>query len=142
VCFLHAFTFAMSDLPPIPVTPPEVSLLLRTHAEQRWLSHEVSPVARQLQTREGLPEEQVGAALAYLEVVWSEAARRAGDTDGAATQLELCLPEVADAPLGARAQAYHATVVAQRAGLYGQVASLLTAAADVPSKGLSRYGRP
>ena len=30
--------------------PPDVTLLLRAHAEQRWLSREVLPVVRQLET--------------------------------------------------------------------------------------------
>jgi hypothetical protein len=87
---------------------------LRAHAEQRWLSREVVPVVRQLETREDLPEEQVGAALAYLEVIWSEASRRAGNTDGACTRLDLCLSAAADPPLAARARSYRAAVVVQR----------------------------
>ena len=49
------------------ISPPsDVCLLLRAHAEQRWLSLEVGPVLRQLQQRDGLPEEQLGAALRLL----------------------------------------------------------------------------
>jgi hypothetical protein len=108
-------------------TPPEVSLLLRVHAEQQWLSREVVPVVCQLETRAGLPEEQVGAALAYLEVVWSEASRRAGDTDGACTRLDLCLPAVADLPLAARARRYRAAVVVLREDALRRAAPLLAA---------------
>jgi hypothetical protein len=68
-------------------TPPDVSLLLRAHAEQRWLSREVIPVLRQIETRERLPEEQLPAALAYLEVIWCEARRRARETDTARAHL-------------------------------------------------------
>ena len=53
--------------------PPDVTLLLRAHSEQRWLSREVIPVVRQIETGERLPEEQLPAALAYLEVIWVEA---------------------------------------------------------------------
>jgi hypothetical protein len=120
------------------VTPPDVSLLLRAHAEQRWLSREVVPVVRQLETHEGLPEEQVGAALAYLEVVWSEASRRAGDTDGACTRLSL-LPDAADTPLATRACRYRAAVVVLREAALRRVAPLLTSSAEESPE---RPGRP
>jgi hypothetical protein len=76
------------DPPPDPPPPSDVCLLLRAHAEQRWLSVEVSPVLRQLRQRDSLPEEQLGAALAYLEVLWIEASQRAAETDAAYAQLE------------------------------------------------------
>jgi len=112
---------------PLAATPPEVSLLLRAHAEQHWLSREVVPVAAQLQTRAGLPEEQVGAALAYLEVVWIEAARRAGDTDAACTRLALCLAAVIDRQLAARARRFRAAVVVLRDEALRRVGPLLAA---------------
>ena len=85
------------------ISPPsDVCLLLRAHAEQRWLSLEVGPVLRQLQRRDELPEEQLGAALAYLEVLWIEAAQRAAETDAAYAQLEVCeQPEHAPSDDGA-----------------------------------------
>lgn len=70
--------------------PSDVCLLLRAYAEQRWLSQEVGPVLHQLQQRDSLPEEQLGAALAYLEVLWIEASQRAAETDAAYAQLEAC----------------------------------------------------
>lgn len=108
------------------IDPPEVSLLLRAHAEQRWLSCEVLPVVDQLETGEDLPEEQLPAALAYLEVTWWEAVRRAGDTDGACTRLELSLP-AADPTLAARARGYRAAVVVLREAVGRRVAPLLAA---------------
>jgi hypothetical protein len=68
--------------------PSDVCLLLRAHAEQRWLSLEVSPVLRQLQQPDSIPEEQLGAAFAYLEVLWIEASQRAAETDAAYAELE------------------------------------------------------
>ncbi len=68
--------------------PSDVCLLLRVHAEQRWLSTEVAPVLRQLRQRDELPEEQLGAALAYLEVLWIEASQRAAETDAAYAEFE------------------------------------------------------
>lgn len=62
--------------------PRDIALLLRAHSEQRWLSREVIPVVRQIETGERLPEEQLPAAIAYLEVIWAEALAlaRAADT--------------------------------------------------------------
>jgi hypothetical protein len=61
--------------------PADVGLMLRAHAELRCLSREVIPVLREVETRDELPEEQLGAAMAYLEVIWIEARRRAAETD-------------------------------------------------------------
>jgi len=63
--------------------PADIGLLLRAHAELRCLSREVLPVLRQIETGADLPEEQFDAALAYLEVTWIEASRRAVETDAA-----------------------------------------------------------
>ncbi|HEV3070349.1 MAG TPA: hypothetical protein VGY76_02865 [Solirubrobacteraceae bacterium] len=128
-----------SHQPPNTATP-EVSLLLRAHAEQRWLSREVVPVVRQLSTREALPEEQLPAAsealpeeqlpaaLAYLEVIWIEAVQRAGDTDKALTCLDLSLPPP-QAPdclaLATRARRYRAAVLVLREAVSQRVAELL-----------------
>jgi hypothetical protein len=136
VCFPCAFNIAMSELPPLPTTPPEISLLLRAHAEQHWLGREVLPVVSQVETREALPADQLPAALAYLEVVWAEAVRRAGDTDGASTRLDLALPTPAAPSAGTsapckelerKARRYRAAVVALREGAARRVASLLAA---------------
>ena len=69
--------------------PSDVCLLLRAHAEARWLSHEVVPVLRELEQRDSLPNEQLGAALAYLEVLWIEACGRAAETDATRAELDL-----------------------------------------------------
>lgn len=61
--------------------------MLRAHAELSCLSVELMPVLRQLESREELPDEQIGAALAYLEVTWLEAGRRAAETDAAHADL-------------------------------------------------------
>lgn len=68
--------------------PSDVCLLLRAHAEQRWLSQEVGSVLHQLRQRDSIPEEQLGAALAYLEVLWIEATQRAAETDAAYAEFE------------------------------------------------------
>ncbi len=89
--------------------PSDVCLLLRAYAEQRWLSREVIPVLRQLQTPDELPEEQLGAALAYLEVTWLEASRHAAETDAALADLETARLATEEA-LPSKARRYHAAV--------------------------------
>jgi hypothetical protein len=129
--------------------PSDVCLLLRAHAEQRWLSLEVSPVLHQLQQRDSLPEEQLGAALAYLEVLWIEASQRAAETDAAYVQLEASqrtaeadatetadtlaediFREDADQTLPSSARRYHAAVRNMRAGLARHVAALIAIPGD------------
>jgi hypothetical protein len=131
---------ALTDPPP----PSDVCLLLRAHAEQRWLSLEVGPVLQQLQQRDSLPEEQLGAALAYLEVLWIEASQRAAETDAVYAQLEAsqraanaaadeaaCARQPdADQTLPSSACRYHAAVRAFRAMLARQVAALIAVPRD------------
>lgn len=57
--------------------------MLRAHAEHRCLSKEVLPVLRQIETRSELPDDQIGAALTYLEFAWLQARRHAVETDSA-----------------------------------------------------------
>lgn len=108
--------------------PPDVSLLLRLHAEQRWLSQEVIPVVRQIETRERLPEEQLPAAIAYLKVTWAEALRHARETETAHHQLdEFGLLKQA---LPTKARRYHAAVRVLREAVARRVAPLLAAPAE------------
>jgi hypothetical protein len=79
-------------------SPPDVSLMLRTHSEQGWLIHEVIPVVRQIETPGGLPEEQLPAAIAYLEVIWAEALSRARETDSALRRLDTLDPTEDEGP--------------------------------------------
>jgi hypothetical protein len=104
----------------------DICLLLRSHAEQRWLSHEVLPVLRQLEQRESLPEEQLGAALAYLEVLWIEASQRATETDAAYTELQL-ESLYGEPPLHGKARSYHGAVVRLREAIARHVAALVAA---------------
>jgi hypothetical protein len=68
--------------------PPDICLLLRIHAEQRWLISEVLPLLRQLEAPDGVEEDEAGPAMAYLEVLWLESGRRAADTDTAFVELD------------------------------------------------------
>src|SRR5579884_195510 len=65
----------------------DVRLLLRAHAEDVWLRRRVLPVVRELEDGGAVAEEQLGAALAYLEVMWIDALQRAAETDAAGLAL-------------------------------------------------------
>jgi hypothetical protein len=106
--------------------PPlsDVCLLLRAHAEQSWLSHELVPLLRQLEERDSLPEEQLGAALAYLEVLWVEASKRAADTEAAHADLG-GVDAMDDQALSGKARGYHAAVCTLRDSVARHVAHLL-----------------
>jgi HEPN domain-containing protein len=114
-----------SDQPP----PSDVCLLLRAHAEARWLTHEVAPVLRELEQRELLPEEQLGAALAYLEVLWIESRQRAAETDATYAQLDATAVN-GDRALNAMARGYHAAVRRLRDSVGSRVTQRLTPAGD------------
>jgi hypothetical protein len=116
--------------------PSDVSLLLRAHAEQRWLSGEVIPVVRQIETRERLPEDQLPAAVAYLEVIWLEALGRARETEMARGQVDGEDPS--ERPLPTRARRYHDVVRALREAVARRVARLLA----VPAETLVERGTP
>jgi hypothetical protein len=110
-----------------PASPTsDICLLLRAHAEQRWLCHEVLPVLRQLERRDTLPEEQLGAALAYLEVLWIEASQRAAETDAAYADL-LAWAAAPDPPLHKKARSYHGAVVRVREAIARHVVALVSA---------------
>jgi hypothetical protein len=119
-----------SDLSP----PSDVCLLLRAHAEQRWLILEVSPVLRQLQQPGSIPEEQLGAALAYLEVLSIEAAMRAAETDATYAQLEACKHACEDRTLPGIARRYHAAVRTLRDTFARHIAMLLAAPSDISAR--------
>jgi hypothetical protein len=65
---------------PLTSEPPDICLILRAHAEQLWLTARVLPTLRQLEQPGEVREENVGAALAYLEVLWLDACQRAAET--------------------------------------------------------------
>ncbi len=118
------------DVPP----PPDVSLLLRAHAEQRWLSGEVIPVVRQIERPERLPEGQLPAAIAYLEVIWIEATARARETEAARCaldELERAADPLPGQLLASRARRCHAAVRAMRAAAAQRVAPLLAVPAEL-----------
>jgi hypothetical protein len=119
---------AMTDRSPSPETS-DICLLLRCHGEQRWLIYQLVPVVREIEQEE-LPEEQLGAALAYLEALWMEARRRAAETEAAYEQLE---PPgiVADISVHQKARRYHAAVRRLRDALERRVDALLACTSEI-----------
>ena len=64
---------------------------------------------RELEQHDAIPEDQLGAALAYLEVLWLDACKRAAETDAAREQLERA-NALGDLVLYEKARRYHAAV--------------------------------
>lgn len=109
--------------------PADVELMLRAHAETRCLSREVIPVVRQIETGAGLPQEQYGAAMAYLEVTWLQARRRARESDAAYLQLCVLPADRADGEdeIYSGACRYYTAVKALREVVQRRVGMLLDA---------------
>jgi hypothetical protein len=113
----------MADLPDT-TDPPDICLLLRAHCEQRWLISEVVPVLREIEQPGSIPEEQLPAALAYLETLWLDARLRAAETDAACARLE-SLGGDCDRVLREKARRYHAAVRRLRHAVDHRVSRLL-----------------
>jgi hypothetical protein len=100
----------------------EICLMLRAHAEQGWLEHEVLPVVLELHAMDLAPQSEQAPALAYLEAVWSEAKRRAAATDTSDARLQ---PIAQGSSLRGRAHRYHGCVCDLREKLAAHVDRLL-----------------
>jgi len=103
--------------------PPDICLMLRADAEQLWLTTEVLPLVRQLERAAGMPEEEAGAAIAYLEVLWLDACQRAVESDGARAALDRDAAR-RDPVLCEKARRYHAAVCRLRTEVRPRVAAL------------------
>ena len=86
----------------------DVCLLLRAHAEARWLGNELTPVLCEIEQRETIADQQLGAALAYLEVLWIEACARARETEAARVELDAL--GAGEQSLPEKARRYHSAV--------------------------------
>jgi hypothetical protein len=117
------------DQPPSLSQPSDICLLLRAYAEQRWLTSELLPVVRELESPGQIPEEQLGAALAYLELLWVDARRRAADTESA---LET---------LGAAGRGY-SPVLSERARRYNAAVRRLRASTEERVRRITYLGSP
>jgi hypothetical protein len=101
----------------------EVRLLLRAHAEAKWLTSRVIPVVRELERTPRGAHRHGGTTLAYLEVLWIEACGRAAETDGA--RFELDRPRRGTGELSERARRYHTAVRRMRVGTAPRVQRLI-----------------
>ena len=126
----------------------DVCLLLRAHAEARWLSNQLAPVLREIERRESISEQQLATALAYLEVLWIEACSRARETESARVELDAL--GSSDRELSEKARRYHVAVRRLRDGVERRVARLLAvpdveelprAVPDAPHRRLRRPPR-
>jgi hypothetical protein len=106
----------------------DVCLLLRAHAESRWLSKQLAPVLQEIEERESISDEQRATALAYLEVLWIEACSRARETESARVELDAL--GSSDRALYEKARRYHAAVRRLRDGIERRVARLLAVPSD------------
>ncbi len=109
--------------------PSDICLLLRAHAEQRWLTTELLPVVRELESPGQIPEEELGAALAYLEVMWVDARRRAAETEAAVEAL-------------GTTGCGHSHVVSERARRYNAAVRRLRASTDARVRRITYRGSP
>ena len=107
--------------------PSDICLLLRCHGEQRWLSCQVMPVLHQIEDAHATPDDELGAALAYLEVLSIDGSRRAAETEAAFAAL-LANDARGDRLLHAEARQYYAAVRSLRDGVTGRVQRLTGAA--------------
>jgi hypothetical protein len=103
--------------------PADICLLLRVYGEQRWLMCEVLPALREAERPRALSPNDLGAELAYLEMLWSQACRLANETDTAAAELDpsdaACSHVLSD-----KAQRYHAAIRRLRLGTQTRVQRL------------------
>jgi hypothetical protein len=117
----------------------DVCLLLRAHAEARWLSNQLAPVLREIELRASISEHQLATALAYLEMLWIEACSRARETESAHVELDAL--GSTDRELREKAYRYHVAVRRLRDGVERRVASLL-AVPDVDALPRARPDTP
>jgi hypothetical protein len=119
----------------------DVCLILRAHAESRWLSNQLAPVLREIEQRESISELQLANALAYLEALWIEACGRARETESARVELDAL--GCSDRELYEKAHRYHAAVRRLREGIERRVARLLAAPdlGEQPAMPAARPGR-
>jgi hypothetical protein len=117
---------------PLTSHPPDICLILRAHCEQLWLTSEVVPIVRQLERGDEVREDDLGAALAYLEVIWIDACQRAVDADAARAALDSAGAD-RDVVLYEKARRYHAAVRRLRTAVGRRVAALTGLHSDSPA---------
>jgi len=68
--------------------PVDTTLLLRIHAEHRWLQEELTSVLDELDDAASMRAGEMMAAFSYLEASWAEELGRTRQTDAAFHHLE------------------------------------------------------
>lgn len=124
--------------------------MLRADAEMRCLSRDVVPMLREVEDRDRLHDDELGAAISYLEVLWIEARRRADATEAAFAEATtaLCDGAAADDELCSKASRFHDAVATLRATVTRRISPLLVAsdggtdAHDAPVAGVEPQGSP
>jgi hypothetical protein len=116
-----------------PTHPADICVLLRAHAEQRWLSKHVLPPLHELEQPDAVCEIQLGAAMAYMEVLWLDARQRAAETDAAFTALLTSELDDCDEELHVMAQRYHAAVRSLRGATMRRIANVTGIGSEQPS---------
>ena len=88
--------------------PTDTALLLRIHAEHRWLQEELVDLLDQLDGGESMRTGELKVALAYLEATWGEELLRAQQTDAAYHKLERqSIGDLGSSPLSRQARGYY-----------------------------------
>jgi hypothetical protein len=118
---------------PLTSHPPDICLILRAHGERLWLTSEVVPIVRQLERGDVVREDHLGAALAYLEVIWIDACQRAVETDMARAALDSAGAD-RDLILCEKARRYHAAVRRLRTAVGRRVVALTGLGSDAPAR--------
>jgi hypothetical protein len=103
--------------------PADICLLLRVYGEQRWLMREVLPALREAERPGAIDAEDLTAAVAYLEMLWSQACLLASATDMAAAELHPA-DDACSRVLVEKAQRYHAAIRRLRVGTQTRVQRL------------------
>jgi len=110
----------MTNASPTTSHHTDISLLLRVYGEQRWLLGALYPVLREAEQPGAIAEHELPAALAYLEVLWSQACRLASQSDLAAALLDAGGDSDSDV-LAAKARRYYAAIVRLRKAIRARV---------------------
>ena len=117
---------------------PEVCLMLRADAEMRCLSRQVIPALCEAERTEGVRDDALGAAIAYLEVLWMEAQGRASATEAAFAEAigsASAAGSSADDLCG-KAQRFHTAVSMLRKTVTERIARVLSPASERSVEGV------
>jgi hypothetical protein len=113
--------------------PSDICLLLRAHCEQLWITTHLLPQLCELEPPRSIPEDELGSALAYLEVLWIDARQRAAETERA---FDLLPPPASaeERPFEAEVRRYHRGVRRLRQATGLRVSRLISAPGVLPAR--------